>query len=96
MTTTRRPSKAITPTNIVVLALIHDAFKASPLSQTELADKTGIPRGTIAKILSTKQLAPVYADQLVVLADALDADLAAWVAAIREVRNPRVPRNRAK
>lgn len=84
---TTRQSKATTVANLALLALIREAFTKSELTQDELAKAAGIPRGTIAKILSEKQLAPVYADQLVGLADALDADLGVWVREIRKVRD---------
>lgn len=84
---TTRQSKATTDANLALLALIREAFTKSDLTQDELAKASGIPRGTIAKMLSEKQSAPVYADQLVGLADALNADLGAWVAHIRKIRD---------
>jgi transcriptional regulator with XRE-family HTH domain len=80
-----RTSKATTAANMRLVELIRAAFDASPMNRQELADASGVPAGTIAKILAG--LAPVYADQLVGIADALGADLPAWVREVRTARD---------
>lgn len=80
-----RQSKATTATNLRLVELIRDAFNTSELNRTQLAERSGVPEGTVAKILAGR--APVYADQLVGLADALGADLAAWIGELRTIRD---------
>lgn len=80
-----RQSKAKTAANVRLVELVREAFAASDYNRAELALASGVPDGTLAKIFAGR--APVYADQLVGLADALGADLAAWVREVREARN---------
>lgn len=85
---TARQSKAITAANRRLVELVRAAFEASPMNRAELEERSGIPDGTLARILSGR--APIYADQLVGLADALEVDPDAWVREMRAARGGQV------
>jgi transcriptional regulator with XRE-family HTH domain len=67
-----RQSKIHTPANRRMAALLKEAFEASPMTREELADASGIPDGTLAKMFSDRAL--ISAAQLIDLCDALGAD----------------------
>lgn len=81
-----RQSKATTVANRRLVELVRAAFDASPMNRAELSERSGVPDGTLAKILAGR--APIYADQLVGLADALGAPVEEWVREMRAARAP--------
>ncbi|KQY58360.1 hypothetical protein ASD11_01445 [Aeromicrobium sp. Root495] len=66
------------------LELIRDAFKATDLTQQQVADRAGMPRSTLANFLTTDR--PVHVEQLVRIAFALGADATVWIRDLEEVR----------
>lgn len=82
---TARQSKATTAANRRLVGLIREAFDASSMNRMELAERSGVPDGTLAKIFSGR--APVYAEQLVGLSDALDIPFERWLREMRAARD---------
>lgn len=80
-----RRSFAITAANRRLVELVRAAFDASPMNRPELAERSGIPDGTLARIFSGR--APIYAEQLIGLADALDVPIDTWVRETRIARD---------
>lgn len=72
-----RQSKATTAANRRLVALMQQAFDQSDLRRDQLAEQSGVPDGTLAKIFSGR--APVYADQLAGIAKALGASPTEWL-----------------
>lgn len=67
------------PINVAALQLIREGFAVSGMKQEELARASGIPRSTLANMLSpTAAPRLVHVAQLVSIAIALGADLRAW------------------
>jgi len=82
---TPRQSKATTAANRRLVELMRAAFEASPMNRAELAERSGVPDGTIAKIMAGR--APIYAEQLVGLADALGVPIHEWLDEMRAARD---------
>lgn len=71
---------ASAPTNVEALQLIRAAFADAGMTQAELARASGIPRSTLANILSpTAAHRLVHVEQLVKIAVAMGADARAWI-----------------
>lgn len=68
--------------NVRALELIRSAFEASEgMTQQQLAEATGIPRSTLANVLSkTAEPRLLHVEQLVLIAMALGADARQWIA----------------
>jgi transcriptional regulator with XRE-family HTH domain len=81
---TPRRSKADTAANRRLAGLIKEAFEASPMNRAELAEASGVPEGTLAGILAGTK--PIYAEQMVGLAEALGAPLGEWVREMNAAR----------
>lgn len=73
---TPRTSKATTAANKRAVELIKAAYDRSGMNRDELAERSGVPSGTLAGIFAGTK--PVYSEQLVALADALGESIEAW------------------
>jgi transcriptional regulator with XRE-family HTH domain len=82
---TPRQSKATTAANQRLVELVRAAFDASPMNRAELAEQSGIPDGSLGNILTGRR--PIYAEQMVALADALGVPLQEWLDEMRAARN---------
>ncbi|WP_374584532.1 helix-turn-helix domain-containing protein [Pimelobacter simplex] len=73
--------------NLRALELIRDAFdKSSGVTQQMLAEDSGIPRSTLANLLSrTSEPRLVHVEQLVRIAMALGKDPRAWISELQGV-----------
>ncbi len=69
------------PVNQEALRLIREGFAVSGMTQEELARASGIPRSTLANILSPSA-APrlIHVGQLVKIAVAIGVDARGWIA----------------
>lgn len=71
---------ASSPINVAALRLIRAGFAEAKMTQAELARASGIPRSTLANILSpTAAHRLVHVEQLVKIAVAMGADARAWI-----------------
>jgi|GEM_PF-6959105 len=71
---------ASSPINVETLRLIRAGFAEAGMTQAELARASGIPRSTLANILSpTAAPRLVHVEQLVKIAVAMGADARAWM-----------------
>lgn len=77
-----RESKADTATNRRVVELIRSACKDSGMRRDEIAEKSGVPDGTLGNILAGRR--PVYVEQMIALARALDVDARNWIAVLAQ------------
>ena len=72
---------ASSPINVAALQLIRAGFADAKMTQAELARVSGIPRSTLANILSpTAAHRLVHVEQLVKIAVAMGVDARVWVA----------------
>lgn len=72
---------ASAPINVDALRLIRAGFAEAGMTQVELARESGIPRSTLANILSpTAEPRLIHVEQLVKIAVAVGADARAWMA----------------
>lgn len=77
-----RESKADTATNRRVVELIRSACKDSGMRRDEIAEKSGVPEGTLGNILAGRR--PVYVEQMIGLARALNVDARDWIAVLAQ------------
>ncbi len=72
---------ASSPINLEMLRLLREGFAASGMTQEALARASGVPRSTLANILSpTAAPRLIHVAQMVQIAVALEVDARAWVA----------------
>ncbi|WP_183094566.1 helix-turn-helix domain-containing protein [Nocardioides stalactiti] len=77
--------QASMPINRDAVLMIREGFAGSGLTQEALAQLTGIPRSTLANILSpTADPRLVHIDQFVRIAMALDVGAGSWAAALED------------
>lgn len=78
------------PVNQAALGLIRDGFAVSGMTQEELSRASGIPRSTLANMLSPNAgHRLVHVAQLINIGIALDADLRAWAAELEAFERDR-------
>ena len=72
--------------NVRAMQLIRATFESSGMTQQDLADDSGIPRSTLANILSkTAEPRLIHVEQLVRLALALNEDPREWIADLEKI-----------
>ena len=72
--------QATSPVNIEALRLIRNSFGASGMTQDQLTRACGIPRSTLANMLSpTAAPRVVHVGQMIKIAVAMDVDPREWV-----------------
>lgn len=82
--------QASAPINLDAVRLIRAAFAKSGMTQLTLSKGSGIPRSTLANILSP-QADPrlIHVDQLVRIAMALDVDVRDWAGELERLERKR-------
>lgn len=81
---TTRKSKAITAANQRLAALVRETRKARGMTRAELADRARLPDGTLSGVEAGTK--PIYAEQMVLLADALNVPVDEWVREMLDAR----------
>lgn len=71
--------------NMRAIDLIRTAVKGSGRSVREVAETAGLSPSTLANFMSDSNIRPVYVEQLVRVALALEVDPAAWVAELERI-----------
>jgi len=74
---TTRKSKADTAANRRLAELVRGEFEKSPMNRAELAERSGVPAGTLAGIMNGTK--PIYAEQLALLSEALGVPPEKWI-----------------
>lgn len=82
--------QASTPINLDALRLIRQGFAEAGLTQEALSKASGIPRSTLANVLSpTARPRLIHVNQLISLAIALGVDPRDWVAELEDLERRR-------
>jgi transcriptional regulator with XRE-family HTH domain len=82
--------QASAPLNVAALHLIRGGFADSALTQVELSRASGIPRSTLANILSpTAEPRLIHVEQLVKIAVALGVDPRTWIGELEAIERKR-------
>jgi transcriptional regulator with XRE-family HTH domain len=82
--------QASDPINVEATKVVRRAFGDSGLTQEQLSQASGIPRSTLANILSPyAEPRLVHVSQLVRIAIALDLDVREWAAELQEFERRR-------
>lgn len=83
--------QASNPINQAAVRLIRAGFAESDMTQQQLSDASGIPRSTLANILSPRAEARlVHVGQLVRIAMALGVDVRVWAGELEEFERKRL------
>ena len=88
--TVGQKDQATAPINLAALELIREGFAASVMKQEELSQASGIPRSTLANMLSVNaQSRVVHVAQMVAIAVALDIDPRNWIGRLEDLERKR-------
>jgi transcriptional regulator with XRE-family HTH domain len=88
--TVGQKEQATAPINLAALQLIRDGFAASEMKQEELSQASGIPRSTLANMLSVNaQSRVVHVAQMVAIAVALGIDPRDWISQLEDLERKR-------
>lgn len=83
-------AQASTPINLDTLRLIRESFADSGMTQLEVSRACGVPRSTLANILShTADPRLIHVDQLVRIAMALGIDPREWIGELEALERKR-------
>jgi transcriptional regulator with XRE-family HTH domain len=82
--------QATAPINLEALRLVRAAFADSGMTQDQLSRASGLPRSTLANILSpTAMPRLLHVNQLVLIAVSIGADPRVWVGELEKIERQR-------